>query len=101
MTSAEEHLKAVDWILKQEQFVWINFTTVPADISNKVFSFIEAGIFLNEYRIAWCKFHDSLFMITKIPKYDSTRCTEEDRRVTSIPDSQTNVEAAEDNPAAC
>ena len=77
MTSAEEHLRAVDWVLKQELFRWINFSTVPAEISQKVFSFIENSKFLDEYRLTWCKYHDNLFMITKIPQDATNRSTTE------------------------
>lgn len=76
MTDSEIHLKTIDYILGLEFWIWNDFKKVPADISEKVYNYIEAGTFLEDYHLGWAHMQSDLFMKTKIPKNGTARSSE-------------------------
>ena len=68
MTSAEEFAKVYDYFNDLAPWIWHDFRKVPEEIAQKVFEYIESGIFLDQYHLGWSHTQDNFFIKTKIPK---------------------------------
>jgi len=61
-TTAEIQLRAFDYLISLEPFVWHNFQDVPEDINLRVFQIIDSNTLAEEYRLIWNAHFENLFM---------------------------------------